>query len=175
MSTNTPAQQLTLKQQRFVNAYIANGGNASDAYRQAYDAENMADGSIRVAACRLLDNANVALALQQTEAEATRAAQLQPAFIVSRWMRNMDAALEQERPQIAASNQAGELLARHLRLAGFDRSDTGTQVNVQINNPVRERIASMSDDEIRRLALGDGDPLTIEPTADTSDASEQTA
>ena len=51
---------LTPKQETFVNEWIATG-NKSEAYRTAYDAENMSDESIKVEASRLSDNPNVAL------------------------------------------------------------------------------------------------------------------
>jgi len=51
---------LTPKQEKFAQRYIELG-NASEAYRQAYDAENMSPEAIKVEACRLLQNPNVAL------------------------------------------------------------------------------------------------------------------
>lgn len=50
---------LTAKQEAFAQA-IADGMNQADAYRTAYDAENMADTSIYVEASKLIDNPNVA-------------------------------------------------------------------------------------------------------------------
>lgn len=52
--------ELTDQQQNFVRA-ILEGKTASDAYRSAYDTENMQPNSIWVAASRLRSNANVAL------------------------------------------------------------------------------------------------------------------
>ena len=51
---------LTIKQERFAQRYVELG-NASEAYRQSYDAEDMSDEAIRVEASRLLDNPNVSL------------------------------------------------------------------------------------------------------------------
>ncbi len=50
---------LTAKQEAFAQA-IADGMNQADAYRTAYDAENMADTSVYVEASKLIDNPNVA-------------------------------------------------------------------------------------------------------------------
>jgi len=50
---------LTAKQESFAQA-IADGMNQADAYRTAYDAENMADTSVYVEASKLIDNPNVA-------------------------------------------------------------------------------------------------------------------
>ena len=49
---------LTLKQERFTLAYMETG-NASEAYRQAYNAENMKMETIHVKACELLANGKV--------------------------------------------------------------------------------------------------------------------
>ncbi|GAB4225082.1 MAG: hypothetical protein Kow0032_00030 [Methyloligellaceae bacterium] len=42
-------------------------GNASEAYRRAYDAQRMSDRAIRVEACRLKSNPNVALAIARLQ------------------------------------------------------------------------------------------------------------
>lgn len=55
---------MTPKQEAFARAYVETG-NASEAYRQAYDAENMSQDAIKVNACKLLKNANVALTIEK--------------------------------------------------------------------------------------------------------------
>ena len=50
---------LTIKQEKFCMVYIETG-NASEAYRQAYNAENMKEASINVNACKLLTDAKIA-------------------------------------------------------------------------------------------------------------------
>jgi len=44
---------LTIKQERFAQLVIEKQGRLSEAYREAYDAENMTDESVKVAAHRL--------------------------------------------------------------------------------------------------------------------------
>lgn len=64
---------LTPKQEAFARAYVETG-NASEAYRRAYDAENSSPETIKVEASRLLDNPNVALTvvgLQEVARERT--------------------------------------------------------------------------------------------------------
>lgn len=61
------AEIITQKQRVFCEQYIETG-NASEAYRRAYDAENMSAESIKVEASRLLDNPNVALTVQTLQA-----------------------------------------------------------------------------------------------------------
>ena len=51
---------LTPKQENFCLAYLETG-NATEAYRRAYDAENMTSGTINVKACELLGNDKIAV------------------------------------------------------------------------------------------------------------------
>ena len=55
---------LTPKQEKFARAYIETG-NASEAYRRAYDASRMQANAIHVNASKLLSHAKVALWLEQ--------------------------------------------------------------------------------------------------------------
>lgn len=55
---------LTAKQEAFCQA-ITSGMNQSDAYRAAYDAENMGANPIAVEASRLMDDPNVSLRLKE--------------------------------------------------------------------------------------------------------------
>jgi phage terminase small subunit len=52
--------ELTPKQEAFAQKYVELG-NASEAYRQSYDAQNMSPEAIRVEACRLLQHPIVSL------------------------------------------------------------------------------------------------------------------
>lgn len=60
---------LTPKQEAFARAYVETG-NASEAYRRSYDAENMKPESIWVKASELLSNGNVAVRVFELQAEA---------------------------------------------------------------------------------------------------------
>lgn len=62
---------LTPKQEKFCLAYVETG-NASEAYRRAYDADNMKPETINETACRLLKNPKIAArvaSFHQTAAE----------------------------------------------------------------------------------------------------------
>lgn len=52
------AQKLTIKQENFCLAYVETG-NASEAYRRAYDTEDMLPSSINCKASELLDNVKI--------------------------------------------------------------------------------------------------------------------
>ena len=62
---------LTPKQEAFAQAYLETG-NASEAYRRAYDADAMKETSVHVNACKLLKNAKVALRLDQLQQRAQK-------------------------------------------------------------------------------------------------------
>lgn len=64
---------LTAKQEAFAQA-VASGMTQADAYRHAYDAENMGDNPIAVEACRLMADPNVSLRVKQLKDELACAA-----------------------------------------------------------------------------------------------------
>ncbi len=59
---------MTPKQEAFARAYVETG-NASEAYRRAYNAEKMGVDALKVEASRLLDNPNVALTIEKLKAK----------------------------------------------------------------------------------------------------------
>lgn len=66
---------MTPKQEAFVLAYLESG-NASEAYRRAYNAVNMKDSSVRVQAAKMLASPNIALRIEQIRKPAVDAAQM---------------------------------------------------------------------------------------------------
>lgn len=64
---------LTPKQENFCLAYLETG-NASEAYRRAYDAENMKASTIHSRASELLDNSEIAARLEELNQSAVTAA-----------------------------------------------------------------------------------------------------
>ena len=66
---------LTPKQEAFALAYLETG-NASEAYRRAYDAEGMKPESVNRAAKEVLDNPKIAARLEALRAPVREAAQI---------------------------------------------------------------------------------------------------
>jgi hypothetical protein len=60
---------LTVKQEAAAQAYIENGGNQSEAYRTAFDAEKMAQETIWKEACVLFKNPKVAVRVIELQEE----------------------------------------------------------------------------------------------------------
>ena len=63
------AKKLTIKQESFCYKYIENGGNASAAYRHAYDAQNMKEETVTNNAYKLLQDNDVATMVDELKAE----------------------------------------------------------------------------------------------------------
>jgi hypothetical protein len=63
--------ELTDKQEKFAQA-IAKGFNQSDAYREAYAAENMSNEAIGVEACRVMNNPKVSLRVKELKERALK-------------------------------------------------------------------------------------------------------
>lgn len=61
-------KELTPKQEKFCQVYIETS-NASEAYRQAYNCENMQIDTIHTAACKVLGNYKVALRIKELQEE----------------------------------------------------------------------------------------------------------
>ena len=62
--------KLTLKQEKFVQEYLSNGGNATKAYKTAYDAENMSSKTINENASRMLANGKIKARLNDYQEKA---------------------------------------------------------------------------------------------------------
>ena len=69
MTAGSEKPKLTVKQEKFAQAYIETG-NASEAYRQAYSAEKSSPEAIWVNASKLLANAKVALRVAELQMQA---------------------------------------------------------------------------------------------------------
>lgn len=93
---------MTPKQEAFVIAYLESG-NASEAYRRAYRAENMKDASIRVNAAKLLANTNIALRVEQIRKPAADAAQVTVEQHLNDLKRIRDAAFDEGKYAAAAT------------------------------------------------------------------------
>ena len=68
------AKGLTAKQEKFVQELLK-GKSQRKAYRAAYDAKNMSDAAVDVAACRLLKSSKVALKYDQLRAKVANRAE----------------------------------------------------------------------------------------------------
>ena len=72
---------LTLKQENFADIYLKIG-NASEAYRRAYNAENMGQAAINIEAKRLIDHPKIALRIDALKVQIQRHTVLDIGFVV---------------------------------------------------------------------------------------------
>ena len=97
---------LTVKQEAFACSYVENGGNASEAYRTAYDAGDMQQDSIHVAASRLLSDAKVALRVAELRKAIEEAHRLTVGDLIKELEEARIAALTAETVQSSAATAA---------------------------------------------------------------------
>lgn len=80
-------QQLTLKQEKFWQEYSTNCGNASAAYRAAYNTKKMSERAINTEACKLLKNPKIAHRLEEVKRAAAEGTKLTVQRIIEEYMR----------------------------------------------------------------------------------------
>lgn len=75
---------LTPKQERFCQAYIKTG-NATEAYRAAYDCGRMKPETVNRAAKQLLDNSKITTRIKELQAQYIRQNDLSPDKVLKEW------------------------------------------------------------------------------------------
>ncbi len=80
--TYKPRGGLTLKQERFVRAYL-NGGNASAAYREAYSTNGMKDATVNREAHELLQAPKITTRVDELEGQAAAVAGLDKTAVLA--------------------------------------------------------------------------------------------
>ena len=109
-------KQITPKQDAFALAFFETG-NATEAYRRAYDVgETAKDNWIHVEACQLLDNPKVALRLNELKEQAERLSIFNLQAAMGEYEEARQLALKEEHPSAAVSATAGKV-----KLYGLDR------------------------------------------------------
>ncbi len=76
------SSRLPPKQEAFAHAFIATEGNATAAYRQAYSADSMSQGTIEVEASRLANHPKVSLRIVELLEDAFAAESLTPEWVI---------------------------------------------------------------------------------------------
>lgn len=92
---------LTQKQENFCAAYVETG-NASEAYRRAYDASRMKQESISVKASELMRNGSVTVRIKELQAQAQKRHQLTVDDLINELEDARQIAMGGERPTPAA-------------------------------------------------------------------------
>lgn len=106
---------LTPKQEKFCLVYLETG-NASEAYRQAYDAQSMKPETVNKRASELLDNGAIAGRLEELRAPIIAKAQLTVEDLLKELEEARRLALDTEAPAPAVSATMGKA-----KLLGLDK------------------------------------------------------
>ena len=94
--------KLTPKQEKFAQVYVQTG-NASEAYRQAYDASKMKPETITRKAFDLMQDGNVTARLKEIREELAKASQISLKELLEELEQARQAALGCESPQSSAA------------------------------------------------------------------------
>lgn len=117
---------LTPKQDNFCRLYIELG-NASEAYRQSYDAEDMNDHTVNRKAKELLDNGKIAARLEQIRSDHMKRHNLTVGDLLKELEEARQAALGAENPQssaaVAATMGKAKLLGLDKQVIDHQSSD----------------------------------------------------
>lgn len=137
---------LTPKQEAFALAYVETG-NASEAYRRAYDPKRMTPEAIAVEASKLLKHPKVALRVSELQAEHAERHKVTVDDIIRQLDEDRLFAREHEAPAAAISSTMGK--AKVLGFLTDKVHHSGGNVNVQV-----VRFSDMTDEELARIAAG---------------------
>lgn len=130
---------LTIKQEKFCMVYIETG-NASEAYRQAYNCENMKPESINVNACKMLTDAKIAQRLDELKNKHAKRHEITIDDLVKELEEARSIALGAVTPQASAAVSASMGKAKLLGLVidknehtGKDGQPIKTDMNIKIS------------------------------------------
>ena len=124
------SNNLTPKQEAFCLAYMETG-NASEAYRRAYNAENTKPDVIHVKASQLLANGKLAVRMEQLRQDAVKRNEITVDDLIKELEEARNAALNSPNPQAAAMTSATMGKAK---LLGFlvDKVDSKIEGNLTV-------------------------------------------
>jgi phage terminase small subunit len=115
---------LTIKQEKFCMVYIETG-NASEAYRQAYNTEKMSNEAVNVEASRLMDNPTVSLRLEELKNKHAKRHEITVDTLLAELEENRQAALSAMVVQSSAATAATMGKAKLLGLLVDKQEHTG--------------------------------------------------
>lgn len=151
MVAATLANGLTLKKAAFAQAFVANGGNASQAYRDSYDCSGSNPTTIAREASALLSDHNVATRIAELQQQALVLAGITPAAIAAELTQNLS--LGRAHKQIAAANRSVELMGRLAGLFHDGPSVDARSVHISItdNGVSDNRLREFTTDQLKSM------------------------
>jgi phage terminase small subunit len=117
--------KLTLKQENFCLAYIETG-NASEAYRRAYECSKMKDATITRSAKELIDNHNITARIEELRKPIIKRHNITVDDLIAELNENRDYALKAETVQSSAATTATMAKAKLLGMLVEKVEHTGS-------------------------------------------------
>lgn len=141
--------KLTIKQENFCN-YFVETGNASEAYRRAYDSSKMKDETVNRKAIELLDNGKITARVKELQEEAKKKSDIRKADVLelcARVIHGEDMIDMKRRTSDTASMQTISktwAIERVCKMLGFDaptQSEVTGKLSVEQNKTKEEKKA----------------------------------
>lgn len=132
-----PYSELTEKQEKFCRAYIETG-NASEAYRQAYNAEKMKPETVTIKASELLKNGKVTVRLEELKKRHAKRHDYKVDDLLAELEEARKIALQAETPQTSAAISA---TLGKAKLLGLDKKlieHSGSIATLDLTNQLTE-------------------------------------
>ena len=131
---------LTIKQEKFCMVYVETG-NASEAYRQAYNCENMKEATINRNAKMMIDDNKISTRVKELKSGHTKRHELTIDDLVKQLEEARQVALTLENPQCSAAISATMGTAKLLGLV-VDKTDIKLTNAKELTNEQLAAIAS---------------------------------
>jgi len=144
---------ITIRQERFAREYIANGGNASAAYRAAYSTANMAETTIGRNAHTVTRNNTVAAKIESLRSAALDANGITPEAVIAMLQEDRIQAKGLPTPQLGVAVRVDELLGKTAGMFG-DRLEVEVSIRALVAH-----LDGLDAGDVVRLAGG------VKPTA----------
>ena len=103
---------ITMKQEHFAREYIVNGGNASAAYRSAYETKNQSETTVTRNAHAATRNGNVAAMIATLRSQALEANGVSPEKVIAMLQEDRIQAKGLPTPQLGVAVRVDELLGK---------------------------------------------------------------
>lgn len=131
--------KLTAKQEAFCLAYLETG-NASEAYRQAYNAEKMKPETVNRTAKELLDNPKIATRIDSLQAEAAKRNEVTVDSLLAELEEARQLALQEGQPSAMVSATMGKA-----KITGKDKQLIEHSGEIKTAPPVIQIVAYDDD------------------------------
>jgi hypothetical protein len=106
------SRKLTLKKEKFCQAYFTNTGNATQAYRDVYNCAGMSEKSITQNACRLLKDINITSTLEELKSELQKRFEYTAEISRKKLEKIQEMAMNQENANFNAYLKAEDLIQK---------------------------------------------------------------